>query len=80
VVSSEIPASCILLTSVRRGRRIARRRCRGIDPTADSADALCPSITLNFCVRPRMKDEGSAAVEITSIMKRNSCGNAPTTP
>ncbi len=24
----------------------------------------------------RMKDEGTAAVEITSIMKRNSCGKA----
>ena len=36
-------------------------------------------ITLGFqgCLRlGRMKDEGTAAVEITSIMKRNSCGKA----
>jgi glutaryl-CoA dehydrogenase len=35
------------------------------------------SIGLQGCLRlGRMKDEGSAAVEITSIMKRNSCGKA----
>ena len=32
---------------------------------------------LQGCLRlGRMKDEGSPAVEITSIMKRNSCGKA----
>ncbi len=38
-----------------------------------------PEITLGLqgCLRlGRMKDEGTAAVEITSIMKRNSCGKA----
>lgn len=35
------------------------------------------SLALQGCLRlGRMKDEGSAAVEITSIMKRNSCGKA----
>ncbi len=35
------------------------------------------SLGLQGCLRlGRMKDEGSAAVEITSIMKRNSCGKA----
>ena len=35
------------------------------------------SIGLQGCLRlGRMKDEGSASVEITSIMKRNSCGKA----
>jgi glutaryl-CoA dehydrogenase len=35
------------------------------------------TLGLQACLRlGRMKDEGSAAVEITSIMKRNSCGKA----
>jgi glutaryl-CoA dehydrogenase len=35
------------------------------------------SLGLQGCLRlGRMKDEGNAAVEITSIMKRNSCGKA----
>jgi glutaryl-CoA dehydrogenase len=35
------------------------------------------SLGLQGCLRlGRMKDEGSAAVEVTSIMKRNSCGKA----
>jgi glutaryl-CoA dehydrogenase len=35
------------------------------------------SLALQGCLRlGRMKDEGTAAVEITSIMKRNSCGKA----
>ncbi len=35
------------------------------------------SLALQGCLRlGRMRDEGSAAVEITSIMKRNSCGTA----
>jgi glutaryl-CoA dehydrogenase len=35
------------------------------------------ALGLQGCLRlGRMKDEGSAAVEITSIMKRNSCGKA----
>jgi len=35
------------------------------------------SIGLQACLRlGRMKDEGSDAVEITSILKRNSCGKA----
>ncbi len=35
------------------------------------------SIGLQSCLRlGRMKDEGSAAVEITSILKRNSCGKS----
>lgn len=35
------------------------------------------ALALQGCLRlGRMKDEGSAAVEITSIMKRNSCGKA----
>ncbi|KAA0997868.1 acyl-CoA dehydrogenase [Paraburkholderia panacisoli] len=35
------------------------------------------TLGLQGCLRlGRMKDEGTAAVEITSIMKRNSCGNA----
>jgi len=35
------------------------------------------SLGLQGCLRlVRMKDEGTAAVEITSIMKRNSCGKA----
>jgi glutaryl-CoA dehydrogenase len=35
------------------------------------------AIGLQGCLRlGRMKDEGSAAVELTSIMKRNSCGKA----
>ena len=35
------------------------------------------SLGLQGCLRlGRMKDEGSAAVEITSILKRNSCGKA----
>ncbi len=28
------------------------------------------------CLRLHMKDEGTASVEITSILKRNSCGKA----
>ncbi len=35
------------------------------------------TLALQGCLRlGRMKDEGSAAVEITSIMKRNSCGKS----
>jgi len=35
------------------------------------------SLALQGCLRlGRMKDEGTAPVEITSIMKRNSCGKA----
>jgi len=35
------------------------------------------TLALQGCLRlGRMKDEGSAAVEITSLMKRNSCGKA----
>jgi glutaryl-CoA dehydrogenase len=35
------------------------------------------TMALQGCLRlGRMKDEGSASVEITSIMKRNSCGKA----
>ncbi|MFT0212215.1 acyl-CoA dehydrogenase [Pseudomonas sp. F1_0610] len=35
------------------------------------------TLALQSCLRlGRMKDEGSASVEITSIMKRNSCGKA----
>ena len=35
------------------------------------------TLGLQGCLRlGRMKDEGSAAVEVTSIMKRNSCGKA----
>jgi glutaryl-CoA dehydrogenase len=35
------------------------------------------SLALQGCLRlGRMKDEGTAAVEVTSIMKRNSCGKA----
>jgi glutaryl-CoA dehydrogenase len=35
------------------------------------------SLGLQGCLRlGRMKDEGSAAVEITSILKRNSCGKS----
>src|SRR5579859_1393190 len=35
------------------------------------------TLALQACLRfGRMKDEGTAAVEITSIMKRNSCGKA----
>jgi glutaryl-CoA dehydrogenase len=35
------------------------------------------ALALQGCLRlGRMKDEGTAAVEITSIMKRNSCGKA----
>ena len=43
------------------------------------AEAHVTDITLGLqgCLRlGRMKDEGTAAVEITSIMKRNSCGKA----
>ena len=37
------------------------------------------TLGLQGCLRlGRMKDEGTAAVEITSIMKRNSCGKAST--
>ncbi len=42
---------------------------------ADMQTEIC--LGLQGCLRlGRMKDEGSAAVEITSIMKRNSCGKA----
>ncbi|MBP9956176.1 MAG: acyl-CoA dehydrogenase [Pseudomonas sp.] len=42
---------------------------------ADMQTEIC--LALQGCLRlGRMKDEGSAAVEITSIMKRNSCGKA----
>ncbi len=42
---------------------------------ADMQTEIC--IGLQGCLRlGRMKDEGTAAVEITSIMKRNSCGKA----
>jgi glutaryl-CoA dehydrogenase len=42
---------------------------------ADMATEI--SLGLQGCLRlGRMKDEGSAAVELTSIMKRNSCGRA----
>jgi glutaryl-CoA dehydrogenase len=42
---------------------------------ADMQTEIC--IGLQGCLRlGRMKDEGSASVEITSIMKRNSCGKA----
>ncbi|MFP5396815.1 MAG: acyl-CoA dehydrogenase, partial [Gammaproteobacteria bacterium] len=42
---------------------------------ADMATEI--TLGLQGCLRlGRMKDEGSAAVEITSIMKRNSCGKA----
>ncbi len=35
------------------------------------------TLALQGCLRlGRMKDEGTASVEITSIMKRNSCGKA----
>jgi glutaryl-CoA dehydrogenase len=35
------------------------------------------SLGLQGCLRVgRMKDEGTAAVELTSIIKRNSCGKA----
>jgi glutaryl-CoA dehydrogenase len=35
------------------------------------------ALGLQGCLRlGRMKDEGSAAAEVTSIMKRNSCGKA----
>ena len=35
------------------------------------------TLGLQGCLRlGRMKDEGTASVEITSIMKRNSCGKA----
>ncbi len=35
------------------------------------------TLGLQGCLRlGRMKDEGSAAVEITSLLKRNSCGKA----
>ena len=35
------------------------------------------TLGLQGCVRlGRMKDEGKASVEITSILKRNSCGKA----
>lgn len=35
------------------------------------------SLGLQGCLRlGRMKDEGTAALEITSILKRNSCGKA----
>ena len=35
------------------------------------------TLGLQGCLRlGRMKDEGTAAVELTSIMKRNSCGKA----
>ena len=35
------------------------------------------TLALQGCLRlGRMKDEGTAAVEITSIMKRNSCGKS----
>src|SRR4030088_1353173 len=35
------------------------------------------ALALQGCLRlGRMKDEGTASVEITSIMKRNSCGKA----
>jgi glutaryl-CoA dehydrogenase len=35
------------------------------------------TLGLQGCLRlGRMKDEGTAALEITSIMKRNSCGKA----
>jgi glutaryl-CoA dehydrogenase len=35
------------------------------------------TLALQGCLRlGRMKDEGTAAVEITSILKRNSCGKA----
>jgi glutaryl-CoA dehydrogenase len=42
---------------------------------ADMQTEIC--MGLQGCLRlGRMKDEGTAAVEITSIMKRNSCGKA----
>src|SRR5574344_1928011 len=42
---------------------------------ADMQTEIC--LALQGCLRlGRMKDEGTAAVEITSIMKRNSCGKA----
>ncbi|MGM0984226.1 MAG: acyl-CoA dehydrogenase [Pseudomonadota bacterium] len=42
---------------------------------ADMQTDIC--LALQGCLRlGRMKDEGSAAVEITSIMKRNSCGRS----
>ena len=42
---------------------------------ADMQTDIC--LALQGCLRlGRMKDEGCAAVEITSIMKRNSCGRA----
>ncbi len=42
---------------------------------ADMQTEIC--IGLQGCLRlGRMKDEGSASVEITSIMKRNSCGKS----
>ncbi|MFC6671483.1 acyl-CoA dehydrogenase [Marinobacterium aestuariivivens] len=42
---------------------------------ADMQTEIC--LALQSCLRlGRMKDEGTAAVEITSIMKRNSCGKA----
>jgi len=42
---------------------------------ADMQTEIC--LGLQGCLRlGRMKDEGSAAVEITSIMKRNSCGKS----
>ncbi|MGP9590393.1 acyl-CoA dehydrogenase [Halomonas sp. AOP13-D3-9] len=42
---------------------------------ADMQTDIC--LALQGCLRlGRMKDEGSAAIEITSIMKRNSCGRA----
>jgi glutaryl-CoA dehydrogenase len=35
------------------------------------------TLALQGCLRlGRMKDEGTAAVEITSLLKRNSCGKA----
>jgi glutaryl-CoA dehydrogenase len=42
---------------------------------ADMQTEIC--LALQGCLRlGRMKDEGTAAVEITSIMKRNSCGKS----
>jgi len=66
-------------TAIRAGsqaiRASARRESAHPEKTRRHANRI--TLALQGCLRlGRMKDDGTASVEITSIMKRNSCGKA----
>nr|WP_324603646.1 acyl-CoA dehydrogenase family protein [Ralstonia pickettii] len=66
-------------TPVRAGSQAVRPPARRQPARAKKLADMQTEITLGLqgCLRlGRMKDEGTAAVEITSIMKRNSCGKS----